>query len=285
MATAISILFGAGLILIWSSFWEPVSRTRGASRLQYLVRDRLSQAGMHNVSLWVIAAACIAIGFVSWLVILSTTTSIAIASVAGALLSVSPIWYISHRARKQRVELSVLWPEAIDDLISGIRAGMTLPEALGSLGERGPEPLQEYFAGFAADYRATGRFNQSLDALKETIADPDADRIIESLRITREVGGTDLTSLLTTLGNFLRKDLRTRAELKARQSWTTAGARIATAAPWIVLALLSTRSETAQAFDSRLGIIILTIGAGVSAVAYSLMLRLGRLPEQERVLR
>ena len=36
----------------------------------------------------------------------------------------------------------------------------------------------------------------------------------------REVGGTDLGRLLSTLSGFLRDDARTRAELLARQSWS-----------------------------------------------------------------
>ena len=37
---------------------------------------------------------------------------------------------------------------------------------------------------------------------------------------------------------MLREDLRTRGELRARQSWTVNGARVAVCAPWLVLALL-----------------------------------------------
>ena len=44
------------------------------------------------------------------------------------------------------------------------------------------------------------------------------DRLVESLRIAREVGGTDLGHLLRTLSGFLREDARTRAELETRQS-------------------------------------------------------------------
>ena len=39
---------------------------------------------------------------------------------------------------------------------------------------------------------------------------------------------------------FLREDARTRAELETRQSWTVNAARLAVAAPWAVLAMLST---------------------------------------------
>ena len=73
--------------------------------------------------------------------------------------------------------------------------------------------------------------------------------------------------------------------MEARQSWTVNGARLAAAAPWVVLALLSTRPETAEAFNSVLGVVVLSIGAGASAAAYVLMVRLGRLPEDIRVLR
>ncbi len=285
MGTVVSLIAGAGLLSIWASFWEPEPRPERARRRQNLLRDRLNQAGMHDLSILAFLGVCLALGALAWVVTLSVSTSVAIASAIGLLLSFSPIWYVSHTARKRRTEIGSLWPEAIEDLISAIRAGMSLPEAVSALSERGPPALQPFFATFAADYRATGRFEDCLDTLKERIADPDADRIIEALRITREVGGTDLTRLLGTLADFLRKDLRTRGELIARQSWTTAGARLATAAPWIVLALLSTRQETAQAFDTPLGISILAVGALMSAAAYMLMLRLGRLPEEERVLR
>ena len=84
---------------------------------------------------------------------------------------------------------------------------------------------------------------------------------------------------------MLREDMRTRGELEARQSWTVNGAKVAVAAPWLVLALLSTRPQAAVAYASASGAVILLAGAVVSIVAYRLMLRLGRLPEEERMLR
>ena len=41
----------------------------------------------------------------------------------------------------------------------------------------------------------------------------------------------------------------------------------------------------AQAYDSPGGTLLLGIGAAVCVVAYRIMLRIGRLPEEQRVLR
>ena len=155
--------------------------------------------------------------------------------------------------RQRRAELRDLWPEVVDNLASGVRAGLSLPEALTQLGERGPEELRRPFARFGEDYRATGRFYDCLDRLKASLADPVGDRIVESLRMAREVGGTDLGRLLRTLSAFLREDARTRAELETRQGWTVNAARLAVAAPWIVLALLSLRPEAVGAYNSPRG--------------------------------
>ena len=80
-------------------------------------------------------------------------------------------------------------------------------------------------------------------------------------------------------------DARTRAELLARQSWSVTAARMAVCAPWLVLILLATQSETLIAYDTPTGTAILVAGAVLTVGAYRLMIRIGRLPEDKRVLR
>jgi tight adherence protein B len=103
--------------------------------------------------------------------------------------------------------------------------------------------------------------------------------------MAREVGGSDLGRLLRTLSAFLREDARTRAELETRQGWTVNAARLAVAAPWIVLAMLSLRPQAVAAYDTATGLVVLAIGGATCLVAYRVMLRIGRLPDEERVLR
>jgi tight adherence protein B len=90
--------------------------------------------------------------------------------------------------------------------------------------------------------------------------------------------------MLRTLSAFLREDSRTRSELESRQSWTVNGARLAVAAPWLVLLTLSFQRDVISRYASTGGMMVLSIGAVTCFVAYRLMVRLGRLPQEQRVL-
>ena len=207
-----------------------------------------------------------------------------VAATFGLLGAYLPVATLAGRARSRQRELAEVWPEAVDNLASAVRAGMSLPEALTQLGHRGPDPLREPFLAFGTDYQVTGRFADSLDRLKARLADPVGDRVVEGLRIAREVGGGELGSLLRNLSGFLREDARTRSELESRQAWTVNGARLAVAAPWLVLLLLCFQREVIGRYASPAGVVVLVLGAGLCLVAYQMMVRIGRLPEESRVL-
>jgi tight adherence protein B len=195
-----------------------------------------------------------------------------------------PVAIVSGRARRRQRELADVWPEAVDNLASAVRAGLSLPEALAGLATRGPEALRPAFRSFASDYQTTGRFSDSLDRLKEALADPVGDRVVEGLRVAREVGGGELGRLLRNLSSYLRDDQRTRSELESRQAWTVNGARLAVAAPWLVLFMLCFQPDVIGRYSSPGGVLVLAGGAASCLVAYRLMLRVGRLPVERRVL-
>ncbi len=287
MGALLGLVLGIGLLLIWQSVHRPAVTAERQRRVAPLSRlaDLIAEAGIEAVTPRQLLASCAGAGTVVGVAFLALTRAVPIALVFGAFAAYAPVGLVRYRARQRRAELRDLWPDAVDNLASAVRAGLSLPEALGQLGQRGPAALRRPFQLFAEEYRAGGRFHPSLDRLRERLADPTGDRICESLRIARDVGGSDLGRLLRTLAIFLRDDARTRAELEARQSWVVNAARLAVAAPWALLALLSTRAETVRAFNSAAGWVILAVGAGLCLVAYRLMVRLGRLPEEARVLR
>jgi len=284
----LGLVAGLGLLSIWWSFWEQDGATtrRGrAARVMDALRDDLIKVGLGTVPPAAVPAISAGLGLLVAAILWAISSAMVPSLTIGLVASVLPVLVLRSAARRRTTAMREVWPEAVDHVNSAIRAGLSLPEALVQLSRKGPEELQPAFHEFSLDYQASGDFASSLDRLKMRLADPIGDRIVEALRITRDVGGTDLGGLLRTLSAFLREDARTRAELEARQSWTINAARLALAAPWIVLALMATRPEAAQAYDTAMGLVLIVVGAIVSLIAYRVMMLIARLPQDERVLR
>jgi tight adherence protein B len=285
MGALLGLLLGLGLLMVWRSGSRAPVRRPSDGGWQERTRELLAQAGIEGVSPGQLLGAGLGLGVVVAVLVLGTSHVPVIALAFGGFAGLLPYALVRRRRTQRAVELRELWPDAVDNLASGVRAGLSLPEALTALGVRGPEPLRSPFRRFGEDYRATGRFNESLTTLKANLADPVGDRVVEALRMAREVGGTDLGRLLRTLSSFLREDARTRAELETRQGWTVNAARLALAAPWLILLLLSTKPQAVEAYNTAAGAMVLVIGGTVSFLAYRVMLRIARLPTERRVLK
>jgi len=284
MGALLGLGVGVGLLLVWSAFALPLRPRSEAERRDGRVAELLARAGLGEVSISGFLVLCGICGVVAAFVVQVVSGTPPVALSFGLIGAYLPVAVVSGRARRRQRELAGVWPEAVDNLASAVRAGMSLPDALAALGVRGPEPLRPAFDAFALDYQVTGRFGESLDRLKDRLADPVGDRVAEGLRVAREVGGGELGRLLRNLSTYLREDVRTRSELESRQAWTVNGARLAVAAPWLVLLFMSLQGDVVRRYVSAGGVVVLVIGAALCVVAYRLMMRIGRLPTERRLL-
>ncbi len=282
MGVVVGLGVGLGLLLVWSAFAipRPVVADAGPTRL----RSVLDRAGLVGVQVQTLLAVSGSLLVVVTLAVQLLSSTWPVALTFGLMAAYLPVAVVAGRARQRQLELAEVWPDAVDNLASAVRAGMSLAEAVSGLAVRGPEPLRPAFSEFAREYQTSGRFGECLDRLKERLADPVGDRVVEGLRVAREVGGGDLGRLLRNLSGHLRDDARTRAELEARQSWAVNGARLAVAAPWLVLLLLCFQREVIARYASTAGVLVLAFGAVSCVVAYRVMLRIGRLPTERRVM-
>jgi tight adherence protein B len=281
----LGLVLGLGLFLIVTSGSDrPRQRPRRRS-LRSRAGSLLLAADVRAVTGGQLIAGSVVAAVVACLLVAAISHAVPVALAFGLFAGLLPRAILRRRARMRAKARHDAWPEAVDNLVSGVRAGLSLPEALSALGESGPAELRPPFRRFAADHRATGAFVQCLDHLGADLADPVGDRVVEALRVAREVGGSDLGTVLRTLARFLREDGRTRGEVEARQSWTVNAARVALAAPWVVLLLHASQSSTVSAYNSAAGAVVLALGGATSYLAYWLMRRIGRLPDEQRVLR
>jgi tight adherence protein B len=191
---------------------------------------------------------------------------------------------ILKRSSNKRFEaISSAWPDVIDHLITGIQSGLSINESLAGLANRGPEILRPVFTDFATTMSKSGDFNLSLVKLKSDCGQPGSDQIFESIRISKDLGGSELITILRTVGTFLRQDLALRREIEVKHGWIKNSAHLSAAAPWVLLLLLSTQPATSRAFSTSSGALVLIFGVAMTAIAYTWMAKLGKLPGVPRV--
>jgi tight adherence protein B len=288
MSLVIGALLGVGILLALAPVLWPAKPAAAAPRVSGIgrrLRDDLALAGLGDVPVPVIVMVCVVISLALGAIahaVMQVPTITVVAALLGA--AAAPL-AIRARADRRRASNRSVWPDVVDHLVASVRSGMPLPESVGALGVLGPASTRPAFARFDAEYHRTGNFALCLDTLKATLADPVADRILETLRMAREVGGTELTSVLRSLAGYLREDAALRAEVVARQSWIRNAARLGVAAPWVLLVVLSARPETLVAYSSPAGAVLIVAGVIVTVVAYLAMTALGRLPEERRWFR
>jgi len=275
-------VLAAGVLLVLSPWLWPSSERGTRVRSDGRIARVLQEAGFAHAApsrpVLIAAITSVVSASVAWLV----TGLAAVALVAAIAGAAAPFSWLRARGRRLRRARRALWSDVCDLLISSARAGMSLPDAVSALAVHGPPLLRPAFARFAADMSASGHFDSSVLRLKATLADPVADRIVETLRMARHVGGTELTVVLRALSASVRADATLRAEVEARQSWVRGAAVVGVVAPWIVLGLLALRPEGATAYASPTGVVVVIVGAVVSVGAYRLTIWIGRLPEPRR---
>lgn len=276
---------GFGMFLVVSSWaWpraERVVREKNSSKFSVRVNESAHQLGMKpSVFLALSVVLGLIGGAVSWAVTLVLVLSIVIGLASGSL----PLMFAASRRAAARKALRNQWPDVVDSLISAIRSGANIPDAVISLAGFSSRAVSTPAALFAQDYTVSGNFELSVLDLKARWANPNGDRIVETLRLGRELGGTEITSVLGSLGSHLRAESALRQEVEARQGWIRLAARIGVMAPWIVLVLLSTRPEAAQAYNSALGMLLILGGLFLSFIAYRIMSAVGYLPDEKRWL-
>lgn len=276
---------GVGIFLILSGLIWPRAqikvRPHKPSRLTTSLNETALQLGMKPSVVVALAAVLFVIGgAVSWAITGVSTLSIVIAFTAASL----PWMFAAQRRSSARKALRNQWPDVVDALISAIRSGANIPDAVMSLAGFSSKAVSVPAALFAQDYKVSGNFELAALDLKARWANSNGDQIIETLRMGRELGGTEITTVLGSLGSHLRAESALRQEVEARQGWIRLAARIGVMAPWIVLLLLSTRPEAAQAYNSAAGVLLILAGLLVSLLAYKVMSAVGYLPEEKRWL-
>ena len=247
------------------------------------LRATLDSAGLarHSVTLAVTTMVLIGASVGAVVFELTRITALSVSLSVGAMGFV--LEALNARAKSRRANVKALWPEVVDSLISAISSGSSITESILELSETGPAPLRQDFRIFRHDIEKGCSLAVSLQNLKVRFGDVHSDRLVELLILVSEAGGAGLLDGLRNQVRITRQELGFNGEIASRLGWIAGTAKIAVGAPWVIVALLSSRPENASAYASPDGSLILLFGLVVSIFAYRLVQALGALPSSPRV--
>ena len=135
-----------------------------------------------------------------FLVVSAMTTSIFIGAAFATLSGVATKQFLKQREVSKQHQLTNIWPEVIDHLVSGLYSGLSITEALSELSNRGPELTKKDFRNFNLEIRNGIEFTVAIGNLREKFAHHGSDQIFEALLLSKTLGGGELLNTLRTLG-------------------------------------------------------------------------------------
>ncbi len=161
---------------------------------------------------------------------------------------------------------------------------MSLHAGLVELGRTGPVPLRSHFVRYR-DLAAALDQRSALEAVRDELADPLSDRIIEVLLIALEQGSSIVVDILDDLARSATNDLQLIEEIETAQLETRIESVGATVLPFVVLAFLcATAPGYRDFYSSPAGWFVVAIGGVSSLVGLVVISRLSRIPGEDRIL-
>jgi tight adherence protein B len=227
--------------------------------------------------------AVLAVAFATFLLVHSLTGLTVVSIVPALVVASLPKAYFAQKRAKRVAEVQESWPDGLRDLLSSIRSGASLPTAVEDLARSGPTPLQEAFQGYGVYARSLGVVT-ALEMVKEDLADPTSDRVIEVLILAYERGGNVVTQILEDLAEATTRDLWAMEQVRSENLEQKINARIVFVLPWLVLVVMTSRSGAFREFYSTpIGIAVAVAGGVLSLLGILIASKLGAIPSEPRV--
>lgn len=231
-------------------------------------RRLISQAGFGNPSLrsslGYPALICLVAGSGAWL----STGVMALAIASSVLTFALLLELLKLRADRRGIHIVHCWPEVVESIQSGFQSGLGVARTFTDLANFGPKPLRQAFAAVVEALDGGVKLDDCLDWLKIELATEPSDRTIEWLRLLNQVGGQTSIEALSEHATSLRRDIDFESELRAKQGWVVTSAKLGLIAPWVIVLMLSRRSENLAVYNSPTGLAVLTGGLALCLLAY-----------------
>lgn len=181
-----------------------------------------------------------------------------------------------RRRKKQRLRtFEEQLPDAVDMLVSAMRAGYSFQAATQFIGTEMPEPAGPEFARFYDEQRLGIDVRSALLNVQGRLDSQDLKMFVTAVLIQRETGG-NLTDVLQNLADLIRQRIAMRGQIETLVAEPKMSARFLALLPVVVVMVLSVVSPNFMSpmLSSGGGRLALAIAAVGVVVGYGIMMRI-----------
>ena len=238
-----------------------------------LVAEQLQKAGQTGTPGAFLLRVCIyvAIGFAIGVFLRGAIVGF-LGAVVGFVIPIS----LLRGAQKKRLSLfRDQLPDAIDMLVSAMKAGYSFQAAMKFIGEEVREPLGPEFSRFYEEQRLGMEVRTALLAMQSRIDSLDLKMFVTAVLIQRETGG-NLSEVLGNIGSLMRERAALKADIETLTAESKMSARILALLPLGVFILINVinREFMAPMLASQVGTFMFVFAALSVMAGYWMMMKI-----------
>ncbi|MFN2565725.1 MAG: type II secretion system F family protein [Gemmatimonadaceae bacterium] len=189
-----------------------------------------------------------------------------------------PILWLKQRQHGRLAAFQEQLPEAIDMLVSAMRAGYSFQTAMRFVGEEMPPPLGAEFMQFYDEQRLGVEVRTALLALQDRTASADMKMFITAVLIHRDTGG-NLSEVLSNIADVMRQRADVHRQVDTLTAQSKLSARILAMLPLLVFGAIMAldRDFVRPMLDEPAGRFMLAYAAVSVVLGYLLLMRISRV--------
>jgi tight adherence protein B len=194
------------------------------------------------------------------------------ATIAGWKLP-RPLVDYFEKQRTKKYQLQMV--DALNLLANGIRAGLTMPQAIGMVVDELPAPVSQEFNLVLQQAKIGVPLDEALENLKKRVYTEDNEMFVTSVNILRETGG-NLAEVFDTITLVIRERVRLQLKIETYVASGKMQAYIIGAMPFAMIVLFGSGDPEyfPMLFGTFLGIVALIVICGMVALGMFVILKI-----------
>ena len=197
------------------------------------LETRLNQAGLDwSRNKFILVSAAIGLGLAAIVYLLNGSLIAAALLLFGGAFGL-PSWILTFLRKRRLKKFRLAFPDALDIIIRGVKAGLPLGDCLRMISTEGQEPVRSEFRQIVQTQTLGLSVGECVDRMAERVPMPEANFFSIVINIQQKSGG-NLSEALSNLSRVLRERKKMEGKIKAMSSEAKASAMIIGSLPFAV---------------------------------------------------